>query len=93
MGQTSKNLRRVFEYASDRPCVLFLDELDALANSRGNEKDIGELQRVVISLLQNIDALENNVILLAASNHEKLLDRAIWRRFPFQIPLPLPDAV
>lgn len=93
LGQTSKNLRRVFEYASDRPCVLFLDELDALANSRGNEKDIGELQRVVISLLQNIDALENNVILLAASNHEKLLDRAIWRRFPFQIPLPLPDAV
>ncbi len=92
LGQTSKNLRRVFEYASDRPCVLFLDEFDALANSRGNEKDIGELQRVVISLLQNIDALENNVILLAASNHEKLLDRAIWRRFPFQIPLPLPDA-
>ncbi|MDH6503067.1 anti-phage ATPase IteA [Polynucleobacter sphagniphilus] len=91
LGQTSKNLRRVFEYASETPCVLFLDEFDALANARGNERDIGELQRVVISLLQNIDALEKNIVLVAASNHEQLLDRAIWRRFPFQVPLFLPD--
>ena len=91
LGQTSKNLRRVFEYASETPCVLFLDEFDALANARGNERDIGELQRVVISLLQNIDALEKNIVLVAASNHEQLLDRAIWRRFPFQVPLFLSD--
>lgn len=91
LGQTSKNLRRVFEYASETPCILFLDEFDALANARGNERDIGELQRVVISLLQNIDALEKNIVLVAASNHEQLLDRAIWRRFPFQVPLFLPD--
>lgn len=92
LGQTSKNLRRIFDYVEQRPCVLFLDEFDALASARGNERDIGELQRVVIALLQNIDALSENTILLAASNHEKLLDPAVWRRFPFQLPLPLPDA-
>lgn len=91
LGQTSKNLRRIFDYVEQRPCVLFLDEFDALASARGNERDIGELQRVVIALLQNIDALSDNTVLLAASNHEKLLDPAVWRRFPFQLPLPLPD--
>lgn len=91
LGQTSKNLRRVFNYVEQRPCILFLDEFDALATARGSERDIGELQRIVIALLQNIDALPDNVILLAASNHERLLDPAIWRRFPFHIPLPLPD--
>ncbi|ABR91582.1 Uncharacterized conserved protein [Janthinobacterium sp. Marseille] len=91
LGQTSKNLRRVFDYVEQRPCVLLLDEFDALGNARGSERDIGELQRVVIALLQNIDALSDNVIVIAASNHEKLLDPAIWRRFPFQIPMPLPD--
>ena len=92
LGQTSKNLRRVFDYVEQRPCVLFLDEFDALASARGNERDVGELQRVVIALLQNIDALSENTIVLAASNHERLLDPAVWRRFPFQLPLPLPDA-
>lgn len=91
LGQTSKNLRRIFDYVEQRPCVLFLDEFDALASARGNERDIGELQRVVIALLQNIDALSDSTVLLAASNHEKMLDPAVWRRFPFQLPLPLPD--
>lgn len=92
LGQTSKNLRKVFDYVEQRPCVLFLDEFDALASARGNERDVGELQRVVIALLQNIDAVSPNTIILAASNHESLLDPAVWRRFPFQVPLPLPDA-
>lgn len=91
LGQTSRNLRRVFEYAQEMPCVLFLDEFDALAGARGNERDVGELQRVVIALLQNIDALPDSTILLAATNHDQLLDHAIWRRFSFRIPMPLPD--
>ncbi|ADJ64952.1 anti-phage ATPase IteA [Herbaspirillum seropedicae] len=91
LGQTSKNLRQVFEYVEQRPCVLFLDEFDALGSARGNERDVGELQRVVISLLQNLDALSENTIVVAASNHDQLLDSAIWRRFPFRVPLPLPD--
>jgi hypothetical protein len=91
LGQTSKNLRRVFDHVEQRPCVLFLDEFDALGSARGSDRDIGELKRVVIALLQNIDAMSDNVIVIAASNHEKLLDPAIWRRFPFQIFMPLPD--
>ncbi len=91
LGQTSRNLRRVFEYSQQSPCVLFLDEFDALAGARGNERDVGELQRVVISLLQNIDALPESTILIAATNHDQLLDPAIWRRFSFRVPMPVPD--
>ncbi|WP_197970340.1 anti-phage ATPase IteA [Stenotrophomonas maltophilia] len=92
LGQTSKNLRRVFEYAQSGPAVLFLDEVDALASARGNERDVGELQRVVVSLLQNIDALEPSTVVVAATNHDGLLDPAVWRRFAFQLPMPLPDS-
>lgn len=92
LGQTSRNLRRVFDYAQQLPCVLFLDEFDALAGARGNERDVGELQRVVIALLQNMDALPDSTLLVASTNHEQLLDPAIYRRFPFHIPMPAPDA-
>lgn len=92
LGQTSRNLRNVMEYAQQRRCVLFLDEFDALAGARGNERDVGELQRVVIALLQNIDALPDDTLLVAATNHETLLDPAVWRRFAFRIPMPMPDA-
>ncbi|MDH0364663.1 anti-phage ATPase IteA [Comamonas aquatica] len=91
LGQTSRNLRRVFDYAQQFPCVLFLDEFDALAGARGNERDIGELQRVVIALLQNMDALPDSTVLVASTNHEQLLDPAIGRRFPFHLPMPVPD--
>ncbi|PWB19326.1 AAA family ATPase [Comamonas sp. JNW] len=91
LGQTSRNLRRVFDYAQEVPCVLFLDEFDALGTARGNQRDVGELQRVVIALLQNIDALPEEAILLAATNHDQLLDYAIWRRFTFRLAMPLPD--
>jgi MoxR-like ATPase len=91
LGQTSRNLRRAFEFAQEQPCVLFLDEFDALASARGNERDVGELQRVVIALLQNIDALPDSTILIAATNHEGLLDPAVWRRFSFQVAMPMPD--
>lgn len=92
LGQTSRNLRRVFEHAENRPCILFLDEFDALAKARSDEREIGELQRVVIALLQNIDALSPETVLVGATNHDELLDRAIWRRFAWHVPLSLPDA-
>lgn len=91
LGSTAKNLRALFEHAMGRPCVLFLDEFDAVAKLRDDQHELGELKRVVVSLLQNIDALDNKTVLLAATNHEHLLDPAIWRRFAFRIQMGLPD--
>ena len=91
LGSTAKNLRMLFEHAISRPCVLFLDELDSVAKLRDDQHELGELKRVVVSLLQNIDALDNQVILLAATNHHHLLDPAVWRRFAYKIELTLPD--
>lgn len=91
LGSTAKNLRALFEHAMARPCVLFLDEFDAVGKLRDDAHELGELKRVVISLLQNIDSLDKQTVLLAATNHEHLLDPAIWRRFAFKIRMDLPD--
>jgi SpoVK/Ycf46/Vps4 family AAA+-type ATPase len=92
LGSTAKNLRSLFDHAASRPCVLFLDEFDAFAKARDDQFELGELKRVVVSLLQNIDALPSETVLLAATNHESLLDSAVWRRFSYRLQLPLPDA-
>jgi SpoVK/Ycf46/Vps4 family AAA+-type ATPase len=92
LGSTAKNLRLLFEHAMARPCVLFLDEFDALAKMRDDRRELGELKRVVISLLQNIDAMGKDHVLLAATNHEHLLDPAIWRRFAYSLKLAEPGA-
>lgn len=90
LGQTSKNIRTIFDFAQARPCVLFLDEFDALAKARTDSREIGELQRVVIALLQNIDAFPESSVLIAATNHPELLDTAAWRRFGDNIKIRLP---
>ncbi|WP_084423577.1 AAA family ATPase [Rhodococcoides kyotonense] len=90
LGQTSRNIRNIFEYASGMPCVLFLDEFDALAKDRKDSREIGELQRVVIALLQNIDSLSPSTVLIGATNHPQLLDPAVWRRFDHTLKLALP---
>jgi len=86
LGSTSKNIRSLLEYARSEPCVLFLDEFDAIAKARDDKNEIGELKRVVVSLLQNIDNL-GDTILIAATNHVHLLDPAIGRRFHYKIEL------
>lgn len=91
LGSTAKNIRRVFDYASSRPCVLFLDEFDAVAKKRDDSQELGELKRVVVSLLQNIDNLNAETVLIAATNHEHLLDSAIWRRFTYKINIDVPS--
>ena len=91
LGSTSKNLRLLFDHVSTRPCVLFLDEFDAIAKLRDDKHELGELKRVVVSLLQNIDAIRNHTVILAATNHEHLLDPAIWRRFAYRVRVDLPN--
>ncbi|EOW9529271.1 AAA family ATPase [Bacillus cytotoxicus] len=90
LGSTAKNIRKIFEFAQERPCILFLDEFDAIAKARTDSQEVGELKRVVNSLLQNIDSFNENNILIAATNHEKLLDPAVWRRFSNVIEIPKP---
>jgi SpoVK/Ycf46/Vps4 family AAA+-type ATPase len=91
LGSTSKNLRTLFDHAAGRRCVLFLDEFDALAKLRDDRQELGELKRVVVSLLQNIDSVRGETVILAATNHEHLLDPAIWRRFAYRVHIELPD--
>ncbi|MCI2020710.1 MULTISPECIES: AAA family ATPase [Lactobacillaceae] len=92
LGSTAKNIRKVFQYASKQPCILFLDEFDVLAKMRDDQHELGELKRVVNSLIQNIDAFDPNSILIAATNHPMLLDSAVWRRFDTKLELRLPDS-
>ena len=90
LGQTSTNLRKVFDSVKNQRIVLFLDEFDAIAKKRDDNNELGELKRVVTTLLQNFDNMPPNVLLIAATNHQHLLDPAIWRRFNVTITLDIP---
>ncbi len=91
LGETGARLAKVFEFARTRRCVLFLDEFDAIAKERGDEHETGEIKRVVSSLLLFVDDAPSHVILIAASNHPELLDRAVHRRFELHLNLPMPS--
>jgi SpoVK/Ycf46/Vps4 family AAA+-type ATPase len=81
LGETANNLRRVFNYAEQHVSVLFFDEFDALGKRRDDPHEVGELKRVVGSFLQILDSFPRDHIVVAATNHEGLLDEALWRRF------------
>ena len=81
LGETAANLRKVFEYAQRGTWVVFFDEFDAIGKSRDDVEDHGELKRVVNTFLQLLDNFVSDSIFIAATNHERLLDRALWRRF------------
>lgn len=91
LGKTGQNIREIFDLAKDRNIVLFLDEIDTVAKQRADEKELGELKRIVTVLLQNIDLFSNNSIIIGATNHDEILDKAIWRRFPLKIKMDLPN--
>ena len=90
LGETASRLAKLFEHAKTRQCVLFFDEFETLGKERGDTHETGEIKRVVSSLLLQIDALPSYVIVIAATNHETLLDKAAWRRFQIRLTLPKP---
>ena len=90
LGDTAKNLRKIFEEVSQTPCVLFFDECDSIIRTREDEKDVGELKRVVNTFLQILDEYPENGLIVMATNLTKSLDSAIWRRFDDAIELPKP---
>jgi SpoVK/Ycf46/Vps4 family AAA+-type ATPase len=91
LGETASNVRKIFEFARKQPCVLFLDEFDALARSRDDSSEHNELRRVVNSLLIFIDRIRPKGFLIAATNLDKSLDAAVWRRFDEVIWFEKPD--
>lgn len=91
LGETSGRIKNLLEYARTQRCVLFFDEFETLAKERGDNRETGEIKRIVSSLLLQTDVLPDYVVLVAASNHPELLDRAVWRRFQLRIELPLPS--
>ncbi len=90
LGSTAKNIRKIFDYVRNFPSILFLDEFDAIAKARDDQKEIGELKRVINSLLQNMDTMPKHCVLIAATNHPELLDRAVWRRFLQKVEVGMP---
>lgn len=81
LGNTAKNLNKVFDYVKKSPCVLMLDEIDAIGIKRDKSNEVGEMARIVIGLMQAFDLLENNVIVIGATNKPNILDEALQRRF------------
>ena len=90
LGETASRLRKLFDYVRTRACVLFFDEFDTIGKERGDVHETGEIKRVVSSLLMQIDDLPSHVVVVTATNHPELLDRAVWRRFQLRLELPRP---
>ena len=90
LGETAVRLSRLFDEVRTRRCVLFFDEFDVVGKERGDIHETGEIKRVVSSLLLQIDDLPSHVVVVTATNHPELLDRAVWRRFQIRLDLPKP---
>ena len=90
LGQTAIHLRQLFRFAEENPCVLLIDEVDALGKKRGNPLDVGELDRIVISLMQELEHSQGQGLIIATSNLPTHLDEALWRRFDLVVEFPKP---
>ncbi|HMN42936.1 MAG TPA: ATP-binding protein [Povalibacter sp.] len=91
LGTTARNIASLFDFANRYQCVLLLDEFDAIAKIRDDPHEVGEIKRVVNTLLQCLDSRSSIGFTLAITNHEQLLDSAIWRRFDVRVHVPKPD--
>jgi len=92
LGTTARNIRALFDFANRYQCLLLLDEFDGIAKLRDDPQELGEVKRVVNAVLQAIDARAPLGLTIAITNHEALLDPAVWRRFDARIEIGLPDA-
>ncbi|WP_433948430.1 AAA family ATPase [Brevundimonas diminuta] len=91
LGTTARNIGNLFSFANRYRCVLLLDEFDAIAKVRDDPQEVGEIKRVVNALLQNLDVRRDIGFTVGITNHPKLLDPAVWRRFEVQLEIPKPD--
>ncbi len=93
LGQTALRLRELFAYAAHTPCVLLFDEVDALAKRRGSPMDVGELDRIVIAFMHELEHSHGEGFIVATSNLPNALDEALWRRFDLKLAFPKPTAI
>lgn len=91
LGETAQRLRKLFDFVRTEPCVLFFDEFDAIGKERGDIHETGEIKRVVTTLLLQLDDLPSYCVVIGATNHPELLDRATWRRFELCLELRQPS--
>jgi SpoVK/Ycf46/Vps4 family AAA+-type ATPase len=92
IGETSQNIKMVFDKAARDKCVLFLDEFDQIGKARGSDdKDVGEMRRLVNTLIQLIDYFPPNALLICATNHPEIIDTALLRRFQLRIGFTMPS--
>jgi len=92
IGETSQNIKMIFDKAARERSVLFLDELDQIGKARGSDdKDVGEMRRLVNTLIQLIDYYPENALLMCATNHAEIIDTALLRRFQLKISYELPS--
>ncbi len=92
LGETAGNLRKVFDFIEHATWIVLFDEFDIIGKNRDDNHEHGEIKRVVNNFLQMLDNLKGDSIILAATNHQNILDPAIWRRFDDVIYYNLPDA-
>lgn len=90
LGQTALRLRELFSFAEQTPCVLLFDEVDALAKRRGSPMEVGELDRIVIAFMQELEHAHGEGFVIATSNIPRALDDALWRRFDLRVVFPKP---
>jgi len=91
LGTTARNISNLFTFANRYRCVLLLDEFDAIAKVRDDPQEVGEIKRIVNTLLQNLDGRRDIGFTIGITNHPALLDPAVWRRFEIQLEIPRPD--
>ncbi|MFP5439054.1 MAG: AAA family ATPase [Bacteroidia bacterium] len=91
LGETSKNLAKIFRKAATEDCIIFIDEFDSLGKVRDYSQDHGEMKRVVNTILQLFDYLPQSSIVIAATNQKDMVDSALLRRFDMSLQLELPQ--
>lgn len=91
LGRSGQNIKNIFDYAKSQSAILFLDELDAIAKRRDDSADLGELKRLVNVLLKELESCPSTCVIIGATNHPELLDKAIWRRFDRTLSITLPS--
>lgn len=91
LGETATNLKKIFDFIEKGQWVVLLDEFDVVGKQRDDQYEHGEIKRVVNNFMQLLDSFNGESLIIAATNHEQLLDPGLWRRFDDIIHFELPD--